>query len=274
MAIFEAFLEEPVPETGTYLFPVAPDTSEQKIVNVSFEGADPLEIVRDVQGRTKAYLFDLKKGDQPLIRHVFEEPGPGLREADFVPNLNGFEKPSDALMAQIARDLKDGPLNIRVPALIQYIADHFTYGARDQHLGAGEEAMPALECGLTPGTCVDMHTLAVAALRGIGVPAAYMMGVHVADGRTYWSTGHCWLNLRCEGVSHHWDISHHVQYGQRQITPVLNPKPGQRFTLSIGRGPEFDSGHGKVTYPSLSGFHGLTGAKAGEKLRTLGRFSA
>jgi len=174
-------------------------------------------------------------------------------------------------MDQIAEEVAEAPLHIRVPALIQYVGDHFTYGARETHLGTGEDAMPALECGLTPGTCVDMHTLAVAALRAIGVPAAYVIGVHIAEPREQWSTGHCWLNLKCEGVPHHWDISHHVQYGVREITPTFNPKPGRRFALSTGRGPEFSGPDGTVSFPSLSGFHGLTGRNAGQRLRTLAR---
>lgn len=272
MSIFEVFLEEPVPTAGLYLFPAPPNTHEQKILDVMFEGAEPQGTVRDVQGRTEAYQFELNAGDQPIVRIHFQEPGPGLSEDAFLPGSSAFERPSQALIEQIATEVPEAPLQIRVPALIQYVVDHFTYGARETHLGTGEEAMPALECGLTPGTCVDMHTLAVAALRAIGVPAAYVMGAHIAEGRAHGSTGHCWLNLKCEGVSHHWDISHHVQYGVREITPKLNPKPGRRFALSIGRGPEFAGLDGKVTYPSLSGFHGLTGPSAGQKLRTLARF--
>lgn len=271
MGLFEAFLEEPVQDGGLYLFPVAPDTWEQKIESTTFEGAEPHAIVYDAQSRNAAYQFALKAGDQPLVRIAFDEPGPGLSDDAFVPGLSAFERPSQALMDQVAEEVADSPLQIRVPALIQYVGDHFTYGSRETHLGTGEEAMPALECGLTPGTCVDMHTLAVAALRSIGVPAAYIMGVHIAEAREQWSTGHCWLNLKCEGVPHHWDISHHVQYGVREITPKLNPKPGRRFALSIGRGPEFVGPDGAVSYPSLSGFHALTGQNAGQKLRTLAR---
>jgi transglutaminase-like putative cysteine protease len=271
MAVFEAFLEDPVEDAGLYLFPVAPDTWEQKITGVTFEGREPQAIVKDVQGRIAAYQFALKAGDQPMVKIAFDEPGPGLSDEAFMPGLSAFERPSQALMDQIAEEVAEAPLQIRVPALIQYVGDHFTYGARETHLGTGEDAMPALECGLTPGTCVDMHTLAVAALRAVGVPAAYVIGVHIAEPREQWSTGHCWLNLKCEGVSHHWDISHHVQYGVREITPKLNPKPGRRFALSIGRGPEFSGPDGVVSYPSLSGFHGLTGPSTGQKLRTLAR---
>ncbi len=272
MAIFEVFLEEPVPSAGLYLFPVPPNTHEQKIQNVTFEGIEPQGTVWDVQGRTEAYLFALNAGDRSIIRIDFEEPGPGLCEDAYVPGTSAFEQPSQALIEQIEIEVPAAPLEVWVPALIQFVADHFNYGARETHLGTGEDSMPALECGLTPGTCVDMHTLAVAALRAIGVPSAYVMGAHIAEGRGYGSTGHCWLNLKCDGISHHWDISHHVQYGVREMTPKLNPKPGRRFALSIGRGPEFVGQDGPVTYPSLSGFQGLTGSNTAQKLRTLARF--
>ena len=37
MGVFEAFLEEPVQDAGLYLFPVAPNTWEQKVGSVTLK---------------------------------------------------------------------------------------------------------------------------------------------------------------------------------------------------------------------------------------------
>jgi hypothetical protein len=272
MAIFECRLEEAVAAPGHYVFPVPMDTHEQKITDIGFEDCQPKDTIQDRDGSAKAFLFDLKEGQSACVRLTFEEPGPGLAAAFFVARDNRFERPSQALIDQIAGQFHTIPLSERVPMLIQFIADHFTYGRREATLGDEDEAMPALECGLTPGTCVDMHTLGVAALRSLNVKAAYIMGCHVSDARSEYYTGHCWMNVRHEDVPHHWDISHHVQYGVRTITPVLNPKPGRRFALSVGRGRVFEGVEGAVEFPALSGFHALDGSLKGEKLKTIGRF--
>jgi Transglutaminase-like superfamily len=272
MPIFECRLDMPVPFIGNYIFPKAIDTNEQAILDIRFENAEPIDEVLDLDGSTWAYLFSLKEGQTPKISMVFDEPGPGLAEAEFVPRNSRFDQPSQALMDQVNSQFEDVPLSERVGMILQFVGDHFTYGARDKHLGEESEAMPALECGLTPGNCVDMHTLGVAALRSMDVAACYVMGCHISEGKLEGPTGHCWMNVRHEGVPHHWDISHHIQYGVRKITPALNPKPGRRFAMSVGRGPVFAGLQGSVEYPSLSGFHALDGPSKGQKLRTIGRF--
>ena len=273
MSQFECHLEQPVVSSGDYVFPVPINTFEQKIVQVIFEGAEPADIVQSLDGTTSAYRFSLQAGDMPVVRLKYDEAGPGLSEDDFVPRNSRFERPSPALVEQVSQQFPDLDLPLRIPWIIQFIGDHFQYGKRESALGDDLESVPALECGLTSGTCVDMHTVAVAALRALGVKAAYVMGGHVATPKPNWPTGHCWINVRHPGVAHHWDISHHVQYGVRNITPALNPKPGRRFALSIGRGHIFKGADGEVEFPALSGFHALSGEQKGQKLRTIGQFS-
>lgn len=269
---FETFLSDPVPYDGHALYPVPPETHEQRVLQTDFDGAVPARVIRDADGCTSAWLLRLTAGAMVCVRHSFAPEGQGLPAAAFVPGTSRFDRASPALAAQIAElDLAADPAE-RCRAVIQFVADNFDYGRREQALGADETAMPALACGLTPGSCVDMHTAGVAALRAAGIAAAYVIGGHIAVGRTQHPTGHCWLNVLAPGTPPHWDISHHVQYGQRTITPVLNPRPGRRFALSHGRGLVFEGPEGKVSVPSLSGVHLLTGPLAGTKLPTLGRF--
>ncbi|WP_416906920.1 MAG: transglutaminase-like domain-containing protein [Polymorphobacter sp.] len=270
---FEAILAEPAPYTGHGLYPVPPETHHQRVLETDFEGATPERVIADRDGRTLAWLLKLNDGATARVRHGFVAHGEGLPATAFVPGASPFERASPALEAQIAALALPPDPPARCRAVIQFVADHFTYGRRETPLGADEPAMPALECGLTPGSCVDMHTLAVAALRAAGLKAAYVIGCHVAEGRTQHPTGHCWLNVEAEGTPPHWDISHHVQYGQRTITPALDPRPGRRFALSHGRGLVFEGPERPVSLPSLSGIHLLTGPRAGTKLPTLGRFA-
>ena len=195
-----------------------------------------------------------------------------MPDSAFIPGETGFDIASDELALQVAAAIPDGTPSERVAALMQFIADHFTYGMRETYLGVGETAMTPLASGITIGTCVDMHTLGVAALRSIGVKAAYVVGCQIAEGKQDYFTGHCWLNTKAEGVPHHYDISHHVQYDAGPVTPALNPHPGRRFMLNYGRGPIFDGPEGPVQLPSLSGFHMATGDQKGQRLRTFGRF--
>ncbi|WP_439545721.1 transglutaminase domain-containing protein [Sandarakinorhabdus sp.] len=270
---FEVFLAEPVPYDGHGLYPVPPETHQQQVLQTSFDGAVPERVIRDADGRTSAWLLRLTAGAVVRVRHSFRPEGQGLPAAAFVPGASPFERASPALAAQIAAlDLPAEPA-ARCQVVIQFVADHFEYGRRERALGADDPAMPALACGLTPGSCVDMHTAAVAALRAAGIAAAYVIGGHIAVGRTQHPTGHCWLNVQAPGTPPHWDISHHVQYGRRTITPVLNPRPGRRFALSHGRGLVFDGPDGPVAFPSLSGVHLLTGPLVGQKLPTFARFA-
>lgn len=271
-AFFETFLADPVPYDGYGIYPAPPETHHQCPLETTFSEAEPERMIRDLEGRTEAWLLRLRAGAMVRVRHSFVPEGEGLPTTAFVPGSSHFERASDDLAAQIAAlELGADPAE-RCRAVIQFVADHFTYGRRETPLGADEDAMPALECGLTPGSCVDMHTLAVAALRAAGMEAAYVIGGHIAEGRTQHPTGHCWLNVRADGTPPHWDISHHVQYGHRTITPALNPRPGRRFALSHGRGLLFEGPEGAVGFPSLSGMHLLTGPLAGAKLPTRGRF--
>lgn len=271
-AVFETFLADPMPYGVYGLYPVPPETHHQRPLETEFEGAEPERVIRDLEGRTEAWLLRLRAGAMVRVRHAFVPTGAGLAAEAFVSGSSHFKRASDDLAAQVATlGLSADPAE-RCRAVIQFVADHFRYGHREVPLGAGDDAMPALECGLTPGSCVDMHTVAVAALSAAGIEAAYVIGGHIAEGRTQHPTGHCWINVRAEGAPPHWDISHHVQYGHRIITPALNPRPGRRFALSHGRGLVFSGAEGEIGFPSLSGVHLLTGPKAGEKLVTLGRF--
>ena len=269
---FDLTLDAPVAEAGTYIAPVAPDTPDQRVLATEFAGVAPLAMVRAANGGQMAWLCRLEAGATPRIRYRFEAGGGDWPAWAFHPAGTRFDLASPELAAEIAGGVPPDPPARRVPALVQWVAERFQYGRRPHHLGDDLEAMPALGCDLHTGTCVDMHTLAVAALRAMGIEAVYVIGGFVYAGKESYPTGHCWLNLRAVGAPHHYDISHHVEYGLGPVTPALNPKPGRRFALGLGRGLRFAGPEGEVEIPSLSGWYGLEGAAKGMKLKTIGQF--
>ena len=263
---FEITLDAPVAAAGTYIAPVAPDTPDQLVLETRFGGVAPVAMLRAGNSGQSAWVFRLAAGDRPCVTYRFAEGGGRWPEWAFRPAGSRFDVASPALAAELAG--VEG-----VAGVMQFVADRFSYGKRARHLGDDLDAMPGLGCDIHTGTCVDMHTVGVAALRAIGVEAVYVIGGFVYDGLAEYPTGHCWLNLRADGAAHHYDISHHVEYGLGAVTPALNPKPGRRFALGLGRGLVFDGPAGAVEIPSLSGWYGLDGAARGVKLRTIGRFA-
>ena len=272
MPHFDLTPDAPIAQAGHYIAPVAPDTRDQRVLATEFHGATPLAMVTAANSGQAAWLYRLEAGATPHIRYRFEDEGGDWPHWAFHPAGTRFDIASPDLAAEIFGLAPPAAPARRVPAVMQAVADRFQYGKRPRYLGDDLAAMPALGCDLNTGTCVDMHTLAVAALRAIGIEAVYVIGGFVYDGKPDYPTGHCWLNLRAPGAAHHYDISHHVEYGLGAVTPALNPKPGRRFALGLGRGLVFGGPEGPTEIPSLSGFYALEGAARGTKLRSLGRF--
>ncbi|MBU6395119.1 MAG: transglutaminase-like domain-containing protein [Sphingomonadales bacterium] len=137
-------------------------------------------------------------------------------------------------VSQLVADL-DEPRRER--AVIAHAASSFRYGHGDDRFTDGTDAVPVLSCGLTQGSCVDIHTYAVAALRSAGLRAAYVAGVFWPDGETAANDMHCWIATGLDG-GRFWDLSHDIVVG-REPQPDLLAKPGRRLPFSIGRGLRF-----------------------------------
>lgn len=128
-----------------------------------------------------------------------------------------------------------------VGAVIDHVADVFRYGHGDGRFTDGTLSVPLVSCGLTRGTCVDIHTYAVAALRAAGIRAAYVAGVFWLGDDYLARDMHCWLLVDGKTQTN-WDIAHDL-IASRAPQPDLAACPGIRFPLSVGRGQRF-SGSG------------------------------
>lgn len=144
----------------------------------------------------------------------------------------------------------DLPPAERAIAIARATADRFTYGHPTERFTDGHTEIPALGCDVTVGSCVDINTYFLAALRAVGIEAAYVTGFFFpAEKQGACEDGHCWVLTRIDDKVAAWDIAHHLKMGTREILPALNPKPGFRAACFSGMG---------LTFPEL----GLTDYKA------------
>ena len=126
---------------------------------------------------------------------------------------------------------------IAVRKIMHHVAEVFYYGHGDGRFTDGENEVPLVSCGLTRGTCVDIHTYASAALRAGSVLSAYVAGVFWPEGKNLTTDMHCWLLVR-ETPATNWDIAHDL-IALRAPQADLLALPGVRFPLSVGRGLKF-----------------------------------
>lgn len=158
----------------------------------------------------------------------------------FSPHPSRFTRFADTLVAEF--EASTGGLNGlgRTRAVACYTAERFSHGHPENRFNEGLDTVPALGCSLTVGSCVDINTYFIAALRASGIEAGYITGFFFPDGKAgRCDDGHCWVVTRVDGQTQEWDIAHHLKLGTRDIQPGLNPKPGQRCACFHSMGLDF-----------------------------------
>lgn len=270
MARWSFSTETPLEVAATLLFPFPVDTPEQRVANVRVEGVQSHGPLQAQNSGQQALQLTAEAGSMPKVVVDFAPEPQAFAPWVFAPTGGAHETPSPDLVELMGRVAPVGltPME-RAWRIVRHVESRFTYGRREVGLGDDTTAIPALECDLHRGTCIDTHTYSVAAFRAAGLEAAYVSGAFLVEGQSSGHTGHCWFVVRAEGVPHHWDISHFLEYGLGPVQPVLNPKPGMRQALSVGRDLEFMGPDGPVTLPRLSGFNRLDGRGKVERLATI-----
>jgi len=263
-------LDKPVEHDCELMIGLPIDTPEQRLLGSDIRGASSAtEIIAENSGQA-ALVIPVTAGASPEVIFEFAEEVGSFPDWVFASTGGPHERPSDELNALISAI---APLSLdsaeRVERIVRHVEERFTYGVRDIGLGDDLDAMPALACDTHLGTCVDTHSYAVAAMRAGGIEAAYVSGLFFPQGESRSMPGHCWFVVKAEGAPHHWDISHFLKYGLGPVRPVLNPKPGFRYAMSIGRDLSFEGSDGPVTFSRLSGFNILSGPERGAKLLTM-----
>jgi hypothetical protein len=127
-----------------------------------------------------------------------------------------------------------------IAAIVNDTAEKFTYGHPLTKYYDGQEEIPHLGCGLTEGSCVDINTYLIAALRSAGFEAGYVTGYFFpAEKNGCCEDMHCWVVTRHAGAVLEWDIAHHLKMGTRDICCGPNPIPGSRVTVAHSMGLDF-----------------------------------
>lgn len=269
MTVIHLTLDKPVERACELIIGVPVDTPEQRFLGADIKGAASAnEITAGNSGQT-ALCISAAAGASPEVTFTFTEEAGAFPVWALMPTGGPHERPSEELTLLIS---EIAPLSLdpaeRVERIVRHVEARFRYGVRNIGLGDDLDAMPALACDTHLGTCVDTHSYAVAAMRAGGIAAAYVSGVFFSEGETVSAPGHCWFVVSVDGAPHHWDISHFLKYGLGPVRPVLNPKPGFRFAMSIGRDLTFEGRDGPVNFSRLSGFNVLSGPERGAKLGT------
>lgn len=180
--------------------------------------------------------------DAPVtITYRFAGIAGAYPEALFRPRDNRFTRAARDLLhdaRRIADDARDG--NAAIASIVNDTAEKFTYGHPATRFNDGLEAIPHLGCGMTEGSCVDINTYLIAALRAAGFEAGYVTGYFFPEEKNGCCDDmHCWVATRHDGVVLEWDIAHHLKMGTREICCGLNPKPGKRVAVAHSMGLDF-----------------------------------
>lgn len=181
-------------------------------------------------GSGQTILIVAPQAEEVLFRYRFHASPGRYPEPMFHPAPSRHTRAAAALVEDARRLGDTGGDMDRALRLGRAVAETFTYGHPETRFTDGYDHVPHLACGVTEGSCVDIHTYFVASLRAAGIEAGYLTGyVFPEDGP---ASAHCWVATRIGGTTQEWDISHFLQMGRQDVGPALNPKCG--FRLPVG----------------------------------------
>jgi hypothetical protein len=176
-------------------------------------------------------LLVTPEAPEVAFRYVYSGQPGAYPEAIFHPAASRFTRAAPALVAEARALAGEGDGLDRAIRIARGVAERFDYGHPEQKFTDGFDRVPHLACGLTEGSCVDIHTYFLAALRAAGIEAGYVVGYFFPEVGEC-TSGHCWAVTRIDGQVQEWDISHFLQIGRRDVFPAMNPKGG--FRVPVG----------------------------------------
>ncbi|MAZ18217.1 transglutaminase family protein [Oricola sp.] len=231
-------------EHGRLLAPVGIPTPYQTPLSFSVSGGS-WSLTGETTTGQMAALIETEDHGPVMLTYRFSEIAGHYPDALFRPRETRFTRAAADLVRdarRIAEDARDG--HSAIAAIVNDTAEKFTYGHPATKYYDGLDAIPHLGCGLTEGSCVDINTYLIAALRSAGFEAGYVTGYFFpAEKNGCCDDMHCWVVTRHEGAVLEWDIAHHLKMGTRRICCGLNPKPGSRVAVAHSMGldiPEAD----------------------------------
>lgn len=223
------------------LAPSGLPTPHARPLGVAVEGGRADLVAETTTGQTALRISP--EANEVVLRFRFDGEVGRYPEEIFHPVASRFTRADESLLAEVAALAAGGPDDdplARARWIACGVAERFTYGHPETRFNDGFDHVPALGCGMTKGSCVDINTYFLAALRAAGIEAGYVAGpFYPAEKRDWCEDMHCWVVTRIAGATQEWDIAHHLKLGTRNIRPGLNPKPGFRAALSHSMGLDF-----------------------------------
>jgi transglutaminase-like putative cysteine protease len=241
---------------GTLLaWPNPPPLMGLEVTGIETRHVDVLGEAASDFGAQHAWVARVS-GPSPSITLRYSEAVTFAPDWAWTPPDVALNRPSTELVA-LAREITSGlEGQTRVYAIMRHVSSVFHYGHGEGRFTDDALAVPALTCGLTRGSCVDIHTYAVAALHASGIDAAYCAGVFWRDGLTTFEDMHCWIIVGGDTPSV-WDISHDL-IASRDVAPNFDSVSGRRFPLALGRSVSYSWGGATWQFSHFAKPHVLT----------------
>jgi transglutaminase-like putative cysteine protease len=226
------------PGTGLLLAPRGLSSPAGTLTAFEVAGAATRQIWESATGQTA--IVAEQAGAETVFRYAFGRQPLSYPNQMFRPTNSRYVRAADELVEE-TRDLAGGATGLEAARRIACeVAERFTYGHPETRFNDGLDHVPALGCGLTEGSCVDINTYFIAALRANGIEAGYVTGYFFPAEKGDWCEDmHCWVVTRIGRETQEWDIAHHLKLGTRDIRPARNPKPGFRQAMAHSMGLSF-----------------------------------
>lgn len=249
--------------------PVGITTPHDSVTSTGVKGARVVNVLMEPELGLGALLLEVQDDSVQIMHQLSPVPDTAAYpESVFTPRRNRFTEASDQL-AHASREIAaaaGGGLE-GIKALVAEAETRFTYAHPEIRFNDGSEKVPYLSCGLTPGSCIDIHTYLVASLRAAGFEAGYVYGYFFSEERGGQTNDmHCWVITRHNGVVMEWDVAHHMKAGLGPTRSCLNPRPGHRVAFGHSLGHRYTTAQGQpINLKLLAGPLVLSGAATWDK---------
>lgn len=224
------------------LLPVPPRTPHQRLVEWQLPPAWEWRPVRSENHGHEAALVTRASDLSGEMRYRFAEVADAPEPRHYQPYTNRFTALPESLREPL-QEIAASPGNERekVKRLAAYVASRFVY---DSTPSSG--AFPDVACDIKQGNCLDINTVFLSMLHGLGLRSSYDIGYYFKAGEKECDGWHCWVSLIADGVHQDWDIPHVLKFGVGALEEGLNPAPGRRVCMSRGRGNRYRVGEVEV----------------------------
>lgn len=211
-----------------------------------------IELIEKTSGQRAVLLHP--STNEPTLSYGFEQIGIDITPENYTQFDNRYTRASLDL-SQIIKELVENDTAQTAQRIVEHTASLFEYGHEDERFNDGHDEVPVIACGTAKGSCIDINTYLISALRVANIPTVYFAGYFFPQERGGITNDmHCWVATWIDGTWHEWDIAHHMKMGlgPKDVRPGYNPKPGTRFAITYGRGLQFDIDGLELTLSHLS----------------------